>query len=67
MNSYQLTFIDKIYFIFEDRYINRYAYLYPKVEKHQLNWFYKNKIKLPLNFDRYVSNYTKCLLDLYID
>lgn len=65
METYRLTFIDKLYFMFEDNYIKRYTYLYPKVEKHQLYWFYKNKVKLPLNFDRYVRNYTKCLLDLY--
>lgn len=64
---YSLTFIDKIYFIIEDRYIKRYSYLYRKVKKHQLKYFNKNKIKLPLKFDKYIERYVKFLIDTYND
>lgn len=62
MRPYKLTFKDKIYLLFQEDIIKRKAYLFPKVKEQQFNWFNENRIKIPVNFDRYISNYVDCLI-----
>ncbi len=62
MRTYKLTLKDKLYLWFHENYMKRYLYLYPKVEEHQYNWFIQNGIRVPINFNRYVSNYVESLI-----
>ena len=62
MKIYSLTLKDKIYLYFHEDRIKRITYLFPKVKKHQLDWFNENELKIPLFFDRYVENYVDNLL-----
>lgn len=65
MKVYELTFKDKLYFLFERRYHKRYDYLYSKVEKSLLKRYKKNNIKLPLKIEDDIKYYTECILDDY--
>lgn len=65
MKTYNLTLKDKIYLFFQEDRIKRIGYLYPKVEKHQLNWFNENGIRIPIDFDGYISNYVDHLIFEY--
>ncbi len=65
MGLYKLTFKDKLYFFFEGNYIKRYFYLFPKVEKHQKQYFRENNISFPCNFNVYLKNYTENLIFEY--
>jgi hypothetical protein len=62
---YSFTLKDKIYLFFQEDRIKRIAYLFPKVKEHQLNWFNKNGIRIPLDFDRYINNYVDRLIFEY--
>lgn len=62
METYKLTFKDKLYFFFEGNYYKRYGYLFPKVEKHQTKWFIQNNISFPFKFESYLKTYTDCLI-----
>lgn len=65
LKLYRLTFKDKLYFFFEGNYYKRYGYLYPKVEKHQKQWFREKNISFPYNFNGYLRNYTENLIFEY--
>lgn len=65
LRTYKLTLKDKIYLFFREDYDKRFLYLFPKVREHQLNWFIKNGIQIPLDFDRYINNYVLSLLFEY--
>ena len=65
MKTYKLTFKDRLYFLFQDDERKRFDYLFPKVYKHQLNWFIVNNIRIPLYFDKYIYNYVKALIFNY--
>lgn len=65
METYKLTFKDKLYFFFEGDYYKRYGYLFPKVEKHQTQWFRENNISFPIDFNRYLKCYTEELIFEY--
>lgn len=65
MRTYSLTLKDKIYLFFHEDRIKRIDYLFPKVRKHQLNWFNENRIKIPLDFDKYINNYVDSLIFEY--
>lgn len=65
MKTYKLTFKDKLYLCIQEDNIKRYAYLYPKVEQHQLKWFEENGIRLPIDFNRYIKNYVENLIFEY--
>lgn len=65
MKTYKLTFKDKLYLYFQNKYSKRYAYLYPKVEQNQLKWFEENGIRLPIDFNRYIKNYVESLIFEY--
>ncbi len=65
MKTYNLTLKDKIYLFFHEDRVKRMTYLFPKVKKHQLNWFNEKGCKKPLEFDRYISNYVDCLIFEY--
>ncbi len=65
MRTYKLTLKDKIYFFFQEDRIKRIIYLFPKVKDHQFNWFNKNGIRIPLNFDSYINNYVDSLIYEY--
>ena len=65
MRNYNLTLKDKIYLFFHEDFYKRFSYLFPKVEKHQLNWFNKNGIRIPQDFNRFVSNYVDILIFEY--
>ncbi len=65
MRIYSFTLKDKIYLFFQEDRIKRIAYLFPKVKEHQLNWFNKNRIRIPLDFDRYINNYVDSLIFEY--
>lgn len=65
MKTYKLTFKDKIYFIFHKSNIDRIGYLMPKVEKHQFEWFFKNGLRLPYDFHKYIYNYVESLIFEY--
>lgn len=65
MKTYKLTLKDKIYFFFQEDSLKRVVYLFPKVKEHQFNWFNENGIRIPLDFDRYINNYVKCLINDY--
>lgn len=65
MEPYKLTLRDKIYLFFQDDTIKRKEYLFPKVEEQQFNYFNNNGIHIPVNFDRYISNYVDCLIFEY--
>ena len=62
METYKLTFKDKLYFFFECNYFERYCYLYPKVEKHQTQWFREKNISFPYDFNKYLKSYTENLI-----
>ena len=62
METYKFTFKDKLYFFFVRYYHKRYWYLYPKVEKHQIQWFRKNNISFPYDFNRYLKTCTENLI-----
>lgn len=62
MEHYKLTFIDKIYFLFHHNILERFSYLLPKVEEHEIKYFRKNNISLPYQFTLYLHNYTKQLI-----
>lgn len=65
MKTYKLTFKDRLYFLFQDDESKRCNYLFPKVYKHQLNWFKEHNIRIPLYFDKYIYNYVKALIFNY--
>lgn len=65
MRNYELTLKDKIYLFFEEDIVKRKVYLFPKVKENQLNWFNERRIRIPLNFDRYIYNYVDCLISDY--
>ena len=65
MKTYKLTFKDKLYLWLQENYVKRYAYLYPKIEQHQLKWFEENRLRLPINFNRYIKNYVENLIFEY--
>ena len=65
MRTYNFTLKDKLYLWFYEDYIKRYLYLYPKVKEHQLNWFNEKGIRIPLDFDSYISNYVVNLIFEY--
>ena len=65
MENYKLTFKDKLYFFFECTYYKRYCYLFPKVEKHQTQWFRENNISFPIDFNLYLKGYTEHLIFEY--
>lgn len=65
MKTYKLTFKDRLYFLFQNDESKRYNYLFPKVYKHQFNWFRVNNIRFPLCFDKYIYNYVKALIFNY--
>lgn len=65
MRTYKLTLKDKIYLFFQENSIKRIDYLFPKVYEHQLNWFNKYGIRIPLDFDRYINNYVDSLINDY--
>lgn len=65
MKTYKLTFKDRLYFLFQDDESKRINFLFPKVYKHQLNWFRVNNIRIPLYFDKYIYNYVKALIFNY--
>ena len=65
MKVYKLSLKDKLYLWLQENNIKRYAYLYPKVEQHQLKWFNENGIRLPIDFDRYIKNYVEMLIFEY--
>ena len=46
MSLYKLTLKDKIYLFFHEDEEKRMNYLFPKVKKHQLNWFKENGLKI---------------------
>lgn len=60
--TYKLTFADKLYFFFNDDYYKRYSYLFPKVEKHQKQWFREKNISFPYDFNKYLQRYTENLI-----
>jgi hypothetical protein len=62
VKTYKLTLKDKIYLCFQEDIIKRSAYLFPKVKEHQLNWFNKNGIRIPVDFDGYIENYVDNLI-----
>lgn len=62
LETYKLTFVDKLYFFFNDDYYKRYGYLFPKVEKHQKQWFREKNISFPYDFYKYLKNYTENLI-----
>ena len=65
MKTYKLTFKDRLYFLFQENESKRINYLFPKVYKHQLNWFKEHNIRIPLLFDKYINNYVKMLIFEY--
>lgn len=65
MRTYNLTLKDKIYLYFQENKIKRFAYLFPKVEEHQLNWFNEKGIRIPIDFNEYISNYVDSLIFEY--
>lgn len=65
MKTYKLTFKDRLYLLFQNDESKRCNYLFPKVYKHQLNWFKTNNIKLPIYFDKYINTYVKALIFEY--
>ncbi|MBR0351344.1 MAG: hypothetical protein IJH76_05975 [Clostridia bacterium] len=65
MRTYSLTLKDKIYLFFQENSIKRIAYLSPKVYEHQLNWFNEQGIRIPKDFNRYISNYVDSLIFEY--
>lgn len=65
MKTYKLTLKDKLYLWVHEDYIKRYAYLYPKVEQHQWNWFNDNGIRIPCKFEDYIKNYVENLIFEY--
>lgn len=65
MRTYKLTLKDKIYLFFQEDEIKRIAYLFPKVWEHQLNWFNENRIRIPIDFNRYITNYVDSLIFEY--
>lgn len=65
MKTYKLTFKDRLYFFFQNNESERINYLFPKVYKHQLNWFKEHNIRIPLCFDKYIDNYVKALIFEY--
>lgn len=65
MKIYKLTFKDRLYFFFQNNESKRINYLFPKVYKHQLNWFMVNNIRIPIFFDKYINTYVKALIFKY--
>lgn len=65
MKNYSLTLKDKIYLFFQEDRIKRIAYLYPKVEEHLFNWFNENGIRIPIDFNGYISAYVDSLIFEY--
>lgn len=65
MKTYKLTLKDKLYLWVHKDYIKRYAYLYPKVERHQWNWFNDNGIRIPYKFENYIKNHVEKLIFEY--
>lgn len=62
MKHYKLTFIDKIYLLFHQNTLDRFYYLLPKVEEHEIKYFRENNISLPYQFPIYLHYYTKQLI-----
>ena len=65
MKPYKLTLKDKIYLFFHEDYDKRVFYLYPKVFVHQLKWYNENRLRIPLDYDRYINNYIDSLIFEY--
>lgn len=63
--KYKLTFKNKLYLMFHRSYIDRMAYLIPKVEEHSIKYFEENNIKKPLNFYKYVLEQVKEIIFEY--
>lgn len=62
MEHYKLTFKDKLYFFFHLDYIDRFSYLFPKVEQHETRYFRVNIISFPYDFNGYLKSYTNHLI-----
>jgi hypothetical protein len=63
--KYKLTLKNKLYLMFHQSYIDRLNYLILKVEKHTIEYFNKNNIKLPVNLYKYVLTQAEHLLFEY--
>lgn len=63
--KYKLTFKNKLYLMFHQSYIDRMAYLIPKVAEHSIKYFEEINIKKPLNFYKYVLEQTKVIIFEY--
>lgn len=63
--KYKLTLKNKLYLMFHTSYIDRLAYLIPKVEEYSIKYFEENNIRKPLYFYKYVLEQTKEILFEY--
>lgn len=67
MMKYQLTLKDKLYFLFHQRYIDRFHYLFSKIEQHYNNYFRKNNINFPIYYNKFLMLNTANIIRSYED
>ena len=53
--NYKLTIKDKIKLFFKYDYIYKFCYLRPKVEKWYDDYFKKNNMRFPYNYDDFLN------------